>query len=262
MSQKLSVNGFNWIKDVTVIDKKFIKNYDEDSDKGYILEVDVKYPKKLHDLHSDLPFLPKRMKINKCKKLVCNLRNKKKYVVHIRSLKQALNHRLKLKKVHRIIEFNQEAWLETYIDMNAELRKIAKNDFKKDSFKLMNNAVFGKTIENVRKHRDIKLVTTDKKRSKLVSEPNYHTINCISENLSIIEMRRTKVKMNKPIYLGLSILEISKILVYEFWYDYMKPKYGHNVKLCYMDTDSFIMNIKTEDFYKDIAYDIEKRFDT
>ena len=262
MSQKLSVNGFNWIKDVTEIDKKFIKNYDEDSDKGYILEVDVKYPKKLHDLHSDLPFLPKRMKINKCKRLVCNLRNKKKYVVHIRSLKQALNHRLKLKKVHRIIEFNQEAWLETYIDMNAELRKIAKNDFKKDSFKLMNNAVFGKTIENVRKHRDIKLVTTDKKRSKLVSEPNYHTINCISENLSIIEMRRTKVKMNKPIYLGLSILEISKILVYEFWYDYMKPKYGHNVKLCYMDTDSFIMNIKTEDFYKDIAYDIEKRFDT
>ena len=262
MSQKLSVNGFNWIKDVTEIDKKFIKNYDGDSDKGYILEVDVKYPRKLHDLHSDLPFLPKRMKIDQCKKLVCNLRNNKKYVVHIRSLKQALNHRLKLKKVHRIIEFNQEAWLETYIDMNAELRKIAKNDFKKDSFKLMNNAVFGKTMENVRKHRDIKLVTTDKKRSKLVSEPNYHTINCISENLSIIEMRRTKVKMNKPIYLGLSILEISKILVYEFWYDYMKPKYGHNVKLCYMDTDSFIMNIKTEDFYKDIANDIEKRFDT
>ena len=113
-------------------------------------------------------------------------------------------------------------------------------------------------MENVRKHRDIKLVTTDKKRSKLVSEPNYHTMNCISENLSIIEMRRAKVKMNKPIYLGLSILEISKILVYEFWYDYMKPKYDDNVKLCYMDTDSFIMNIKTEDFYKDIANDVYK----
>ena len=100
-------------------------------------------------------------------------------------------------------------------------------------------------MENVRKHRDIRLVTTDKKRSKLVSEPNYHTINYISENLSIIEMRRTKVEMNKSIYLGLSILEISKILMYEFWYDYMKPKYDNNVKLCYMDTDSFIMNIKT-----------------
>ena len=202
------------------------------------------------------------MKIDKCKKLVCNLRNKKKYVVHLRSLKQALNHGLKLKKVHRIIEFNQESWLKPYIDMNTELRKIAKNDFEKDFFKLMNNAVFGKTMENVRKHRDIKLVTTDKKRSKLVSEPNYHTMNCISENLSIIEMRRTKVKMNKPIYLGLPILEISKLLMYEFWYDYVKPKYGDNVKLCHMDTDSFIMNIKTEDFYKDVANDVEKRFDT
>ena len=144
--------------------------------------------------------------------------------------------------------------------MNTELRKASKNDFEKDLFKLMNNSVFGKTMENIRKHRDIKLVTTDKKRSKLVSEPNYHTINLISEDLSIIEMKKTKVKMNKPIYLGLSILEISKILMYEFWYDYMKPKY--NVKLCYMDTDSFIMNIKTNDFYEDIANDIENRFDT
>ena len=262
MYQKLPVNGFKWVKNTSKIVEEFIKNYDEDSDKGYILEVDVKYPRKLHDLHSDLLFLPKRMKIDKCKKLVCNLRNKKKYVVHIRSLKEALNHRLKLKKIHRIIEFNQEAWLKTYIDMNTELRKIAKNDFEKDFFKLMNNAVFGKTMENVRKHRDITLVTTDKKRSKLVSEPNYHTMNYISEDLSIIEIKRTKVKMNKPIYLGLSILEISKILMNEIWHDYMKPKYGNNVKLCYMDTDSFIMNIKTEDFYKDIANDVEKRFDT
>ena len=116
-------------------------------------------------------------------------------------------------------------------------------------------------MENIRKHRDIKLVTTDK-RSKLVSEPNYHTINLISEDLSVIEMKKTKVKMNKPIYIGLSILEISKILTYEFWYDYLKPKYGNDVKLCYMDTDSFIMNIKTNDFYEDIANDVENRFDT
>ena len=131
MSQKLHKNGFKWINDVTKIDEKFIKNYDEDSDKGYILEVDVKYPKKLHVLHSDLLFFPKRKKIDKCKKLVCNLRNTKKYVVHIRSLKQALNHGLKLKKVHRIIEFNEESWLKLYIYMNTELRKIAKNDFEK-----------------------------------------------------------------------------------------------------------------------------------
>ena len=146
--------------------------------------------------------------------------------------------------------------------MNTELRKLAKNDFEKDLYKLMNNPVFGKTMENIRKHKDIKLVTTDKTRSKLVSEPNYHTMNCISENLSIIEMKKTKVKVNKPIYLGLSILDISKILMYEFWYDYMKPKYDDNVKFCYVDTDSFIINIKTEDFYKDIANDVEKRFDT
>ena len=167
-----------------------------------------------------------------------------------------------MKKIHRVIEFNQKEWLKPYIDINTELRKAAKNDTEKDLFRLMNNSVFGKTMENIRKRGDINLVTTDKKRSKLVSEPNYHTINLISEDLSIIEMKKTKVKMNNPIYLGLSILEISNILMYEFWYDYMKPKYNDNVKLCYMDTDSFVMNIKTNDFHEDIANDIENRFDT
>ena len=266
MSKKVPVNGFKWINNNEtaehVINEDFIKNYHENNNKGYIFEVDVKYPKRLHELHNDLPFLSERMEVNKCKKLVCNLFNQKKYVVHINSLKQALNHGLKLKKIHRIIEFNQGAWLKAYIDMNTELRKLAKNDFEKDLFKLMNNSVFWKTMENIRKHRDIKLVTTDKNRSKLASEPNYHTINLISEDLSIIEMKKTKVKMNKPIYLGLSILEISKILTYEFWYDYIKPKYNDYVKLCYMDTDSFIMNIKTNDFYKDIANDVENRLDT
>ena len=262
MSKKLPVNGFKWIDNSEtaehVINEEFIKNYNENDNKGYILEVDVKYPRRLHELHSDLPFLSERMKIDKCNKLVCNLFN----VTHINSLKQALNHGLKLKKVHRIIEFNQEAWLKPYIDMNTDLRKAAKSYFEKDLFKLMNNSVFGKTMENIRKHRDIKLVTTDKKRSKLVSEPNYHTINLISEDLSIIEMKKTKVKMNKPIYLGLSILEIIKILMYEFWYDYIKTKYDNKVRLCYMDTDSFIMNIKTNYFYVDIANDVENRFDT
>ena len=136
--------------------------------------------------------------------------------MHIKSLKQALNHGLKLKKIHRIIEFNQEAWLKPYIGMNTELKKLAKYDFVKDLFKLMNNSVFGKTVENIRKHRDIKLVTTDKTRRILVSEPNYHTINYISEDLLITEMNKTKVKMNKPRYLALSILEISKLLIYEF----------------------------------------------
>ena len=250
MSKKLPVNGFKWLDSdkINKINEAFIKNYDENN-KGYSLEADVKYSKRLHKLHSDLPFLPERMETNKCKKLVCNLSNKKKYVTH-KFIKTSLKSWIKVKKIHRVIEFNQDAWLDPYIDKNTELREVSPNNFKKDFFKLMNNAVFGKAMENIRKHRDIKLVTTDKKRSKLVSEPNYHTINLISEDLSIIEMKKTKVKMNKPIYLGLSILEISKTLMYEFWYDYMKPKNDNNVKLCYMDTDSFIMDIKRMIFIK------------
>ena len=158
------------------------------------------------------------MKIDKCNKLKCNnLYDKKNYVVHIRSLKQALSHGLILKKIHRVIQFNQEAWLKPYIDMNTELRKLATNDFEKDFYKLTNNAVFGKVMENVRKHRDIKLVTTDRRRNQLVSEPNYHTTKWFSEKLLAIEMKETKVKMNKPVYLGLPILEISKTMMYEFW---------------------------------------------
>ena len=146
--------------------------------------------------------------------------------------------------------------------MNNKLRKEAKNDFEKDFFKLLNNSVFGKTMENVRKHRDIKLVTTDEKRNKLVSEPNYHTAKCFSENLLGIEMKKTKVKMNKPVYLGVSIVDISETLMYKFWNDYFKPKYEDKEKLCYTDTDSFIINIITEDFFVDISDDVERWFDT
>ena len=126
----------------------------------------------------------------------------------------------------------------------------------------MNNSVFGKTMENVRKHEDIKLVTTEDKRSKLVSELNYHPTKHFSENLLAIEMKKTKVMINKPVYLGMSILDISKMLIYQFWYDNIKPKYRDRAKLCYMDTDSFIIYIKTEDFYRNIADDVERWFDT
>ena len=146
--------------------------------------------------------------------------------------------------------------------MNTKLRTEAKNEFEKDFFKLMNNSVFGKTMENVINHRDIKLVTNDERRNKLVSEPNYHTTKHFSEDLQAIEMRKTKVIMNKPVYLGQAILDISKTIMYEFWYDYIKPKYEDKAKLCYMDTDKFIILIETEDFCKDIAKDVNKQFDT
>ena len=262
MSKKLPVDGFKWIDDLTMFTEDFIKIYDEESDIGYMLVVDVEYPKNLHVLHSDLPFLPERMKINKCSKLVCNLNNKENYSVHILVLKHVLNHGLKLTKVHSVIEFRHESWLKTYTDLNTGLRKDAKNEFEKDFYKLMNNSVFGKTMENVRNHRDIKLVTTDERRNKLASEPNYHSTKYISKGLLVMEMRKVEVRMNKPIYLGQAILDISKTLMLEFWYDYIVPKYGDKVKLCYMDTDSFVMFIKTEDFYKDISIDVDRWFDT
>ena len=198
------------------------------------------------------------MKINKCAKLVCTTYNKENYVVHVLALKQALNHGLKLTKIQRVIEFRQEAWLKPYIDMNTELKKKAKNEFEKNFFKLMNNAVFGKTMENVSTHRDIKLVTSD----TLASDPNYHLSKRISKDLMIMEMRKVEVKMNRLIYLGKAILDISKTLMYEFCYDYIKPKYKDKARLCYMDTDSFVMHIKTEYFYSDIADNVKRWFDT
>ena len=191
-----------------------IKNYNENTSSICILEVDIEYPKQLWSQHKDLRFLPDRNKLDNTKKLVTAIEDKEKYVIHISTLKQALNHGTKFKKVHRLIEFRQEAWLKAYIDMDTELRMQAKNEFEKDFFKLMNNSVFGKTMENVRNHRDIRLVTTYERRKKLVSEPNYHTTKHFSENLAAIEMRKTKVKMNKPVYLGISILDISKTLMW------------------------------------------------
>ena len=169
MSKKLPINGFKWENDLSIFNDSFIKSYNENSDVGYFLEVDMEYPKQLWSFHKDLPFLPERKKLEKVEKLVCSIEDKEKYVIHIRALKQALNHGLVLKDVHRVIEFNQEACLKPYIDMNTKLRTEA------DFFKLMNNSVFGKTMENVRNHRDIRLVTTDIRRNKVVSEPNYHT---------------------------------------------------------------------------------------
>ena len=203
-----------------------------------------------------------RMEINYVKKLVPNLYGKQNYVIHIRVLDQALSHGLCLEHIHRAIEFDQSAWMKSYIDFNTQLRTCATNDFEKDFFKLMNNFVFGKTIENIRKHRNIRLVTN--------RESYLHTIMCsyfksgvlVGENLMGCEMGRIKVVMNKPVYLDQAILDLSKILMYEFHYDYMVPKYRDNLTLCYMDTDSLAYQIKTGDFYADIADDVEERFDT
>ena len=178
------------------------------------------------------------------------------------TLKQALNYGIKLKNIHRVIEFKQDSWLEPYISMNNDYRKKAKNEFEKYFFKLINNSVFGKTMENIREHKDIKLVNNIDSLNKYAREPNMKNIKYFSDNLLAIEMKKTEIIMNKPVYLGQAILDISKTIVCGFYYGYIKPKYNNKVKLAYMDTDSFIMQIFTDDFYNDISPDINKWFDT
>ena len=271
MSQPLPTGEFKWVD---------IKNLKQDARElkrtidmmmknsnihgvGYVLEVDVKYPRELHNHHNDLPFMCEKIRVSGVEKLVSNLHDKKKYVIHVKALKQALDHGLVLEKIHRVIQFKQSAWIKEYIDFNTRLRMVAKNDFEKDFYKLMNNSVFGKTMENIRKHRDIKLVNNKEDYLKHVMKPNFKGGVLMGADLMKCEMGKVKVKMNKLVYLGQAILDLSKTIMYEFHYDYMKRKYDKkSLKLLYMDTDSLVYDIKTEDFYKDIAKDVETRFDT
>ena len=145
--------------------------------------------------------------------------------------------------------------------MNTKLRKKAKNNFDKDFFKLTNHTDFGKTMENVSNHRNIKFLTTERRGNYLVSEPNYDTKEIFTEYLLPIELRKTQILMNETVYLGFSILDLSKTVIYEFQYYYVKLKYRENAKLCHMDKGSFIVHVKAEDIYKYIAEDVETRFD-
>ena len=222
MSQPLPTGGFKW---VTPDEIGGLVNSDN---KGYLLEVDISYPKELHDLHNNLPFMCEKMKINGVEKLFPNLYNKKNHVIHIEAIDQALKHGLILKKVHRVIEFGQSTWLKPYIDFNTQLRTQTKNNFEKDFFKLMNNSVFGKTMENIRKHKDIKLVTNAKDYLKNVMKPNFKSSVLFGENLMGCEIGKVKVVINMPVHLSQAILDLSKIVMYKFHYNYIFPKYGNN----------------------------------
>ena len=262
MLQPLPTGEFRWINCDSWDPKRLVDMLSAEKKYGYLLEVDVSYPKKLHDLHNDIPFMCNKMKVNGVEKLIPNLYDKRKYIVHIRALKQALDHGLVLEKIHRCIRFKQSPWMKEYIDFNTRLRTAARNDFEKDFYKLMNNSVFGKTMENIRRHTNIKLVNNKEEYLKTVMKPNFKSGTLLGDDLMACEMGKVKVVLNKPVYLGQAILDLSKLIMYEFHYDYMLPKYGENIKLCYMDTDSFVYDIKTEDFYKDIAGDVETMFDT
>ena len=264
MSEKLPTHGLKWLSSGEM--KKLFNNQVLQVWEKIpcILEVDLEYPENLHDLHNDYPFCPERVNCkNGVEKLIPNLRNKTKYVIHYRNLIQCLKAGLKLKKIHRGIKFVESDWMKPYIEMNTNLRAKAKNNFEKDFFKLMNNSVFGKTMENIRNRVDVKLVNTKEKLRKLVAKPNLKSPPKIfSENLVSVHMRKTSLLMNKPVYLGMCILDLSKTIMYDFHYNYIKSKYEDKAKLLFTDTDSLMYEIETEDFYKDISGDVKDRFDT
>ncbi|GFS71013.1 uncharacterized protein TNCV_1585101 [Trichonephila clavipes] len=276
MSQPLPTHGFEWI--TQPID--FMEIPDE-SDIGYILEVDMDYPQNLHNLHNDYPLAPETLNVtndmlspyckeiaqehnlntNSCTKLVPNLMSKKGYIVHYRNLKQYVSLGLKVTKIHKVLKFHQRPWLKKYIDFNTEKRKNAKSSFEKNLFKLLNNAVFGKTMENLRKRTVIDLVQDQKKSKKLVASPAFHNFRIITTDLVSIERKKVSLLLNRPIYIGFSILDISKILMYNFHYKYIKSKYDTNAKLLFTDTDSLCYEIVTQDVYEDMQKDLHF-FDT
>ena len=260
MSQKLPTHGFKWID----VDKsKVLKLLEKkDTNQGFIFEVDLVYPKSLWVSHNHYPLAPEKIKIDKVDKLVCSFLPKKHYVVHYKNLKQYLQEGMILKKVHRGIKFYQSPWMEPYIRKNTDLRKLAVSSFEKDFFKLMNNSVFGKTIENIRKRQNVKIVDNRKLANKLSSKPNFDRATIFDENLVAVHMKKTEVYFNKPIYVGQAILDLSKTLMFDFHYNYIRKKYGDKAELLFTDTDSLMYLIQTDDVYQDINKDIRRKFDT
>ena len=279
MSQYLPTGGFKWLTEKQ-INKINLAQYTENSNKGLLIEVNLEYPKELHDLHNDYPLAAERVCVNNnmlskyCKriaakynistglvhKLIPTLSNKEKYVLHYRNLQLYLDLGLKINKVHRVLEFNQSPWLKQYINFNTKKRTQAKNSFEKDFFKLMNNSVFGKTMENIRKRVDVRLITDEKRLLKMVSKPTYVSSKIFNENLVAVHKIKETLTLNRPAYVGMCILDLSKTLMYNFHYNYIKKKYGNKAKLLFTDTDSLTYEIEAEDVYQDFWND-KDRFD-
>ena len=271
MSQYLPTGGFKWLNEKEVN----LSKYDDEFEKGLILEVDLEYPKELHDLHNDYPLAAEKIKVTEnmlspycqkiaeqfgvkiglVEKLVPTLFNKERYVLHYRNLQLYMSLGLKLTKIHRALEFDQSPWLKSYIDFNTKKRAEAKNSFEKDFFKLMNNSVFGKTMENLRKRQDIKLVTDEENLLRWASKPSFISCKIFNEDLVAVHKTKTTLILNRPAYVGMCILDLSKTLMYDFHYNYIKSKYGDKARLLFTDTDSLTYEIEADDVYQDFWKD-------
>ena len=272
MSQPLPYGNFKWVEANSVIHKR--------KGIGHIYEVDLEYPEELHDLHNDYPCAPEKIKVSDdmlsdyCReiknkfnissgnvnKLIPTLNDKKNYVLHEENLKLYLSLGLKLKKIHRVLEFSEKPWLKEYIDFNTEKRKEAKNAFEKDFFKLMNNSVFGKTMENIRKRSNIYLETDPDHLLRQTAKPTFVSCKIFHENLVAVNIKKSFLKLDKPSYVGMCILDLSKVLMYDFHYNFIKAKYGDRAKLLFTDTDSLCYHIITDDVYEDL-YNHKDMFD-
>src|SRR5215468_1779192 len=241
MSKPLPYDKLEWVEDLDTIKIMELK---EDDKIGYILEVDLEYPDELHDEHNEFPFCPENIipPGGRDKKLCGTFYNKQKYVIHYMALQQALYHGVKLVKIHRAVQFRQEAWLKPFIDLNTEMRGGARSEFERGFYKLMANSIYGKTMENVRRRIDIRISREGRQLEKLMAKPNFEDRTKFGRNLVAVHMKKIEILFDKPIYLGLTVLDLSKTHMYAFHYDVMRPFYEHNVQILYTDTDSFLLD--------------------
>lgn len=281
MSQPLPIGNFAFLNEeqISTFDVSTVL---DDDQVGYILEVDLEYPANLHDLHNDYPLLPEKIvvhenmlspyqkylknKLNgkqqgKLTKLIPNFYDKSKYVVHYRNLKFYLAHGIILKKINRILKFDQSTWLEPYIRFNTEKRKMAKSAEEKNNFKFLNNAIYGRMMMNLRKHQNIRLLTRAKSAKKMIARPNFDGFKIVNEDITMVKLRKLNIHWTKPTYVGFCILDLSKLHMYDFHYEKIIPTFGDRAKLLFTDTDSLCYEFQTDDVYNDMLSDIDV-FDT
>ena len=255
MLQPLPVGGFRWLSDDE------LKKPLEDLPPCFV-SVDIEYPQELHDKFKDYPPAPDRVLLNGVEKLALNLLPKSEYVGHIRNILKYAELGCKITKVHKALAFSEAPWIAPCVERNIEQRKKAKNSFERDFWKLANNSVFGKTCENVMNRLDVRLVNERKKALKLVVKPNYKQFTIYNEDLFGIQMGLNKVKINKPSYVGVAILDLFKILMYDFYYELVKPTWGDRAEVLFTDTDSLALHVHTEDIFQDIAPHVSEWFET